>query len=126
MFLKYNIFTLFFLGLILVGCLLPGSKLPKASTENLDKVIHITLFFMFSFSAIIGFIKQSQFPRLHFDAVKYVIGFGVFLTVLTETIQHFLIPRRSFDLFDIFADFVGIAVALGLFMLVRGKEKCGF
>lgn len=126
MFLRYNIFTVFFLSLILLGCLIPGSNLPKASTQHLDKVMHITLFFLFSFSAIVGFVKQNQFPRLHFDAVKYVIGISAFITIATEVIQHFFIPRRTFDFFDIVADLVGITLAFGFFLYVRGDKKCGF
>jgi len=126
LFLRYNIFSITFFSLILLGCLVPGSTLPASNAKNLDKVVHILLFFMFSFSAIIGFIKQSQFPRLHFDAVKYVIGISVFLTVSTEVIQHFFIPRRTFDVFDIVADLVGIAIGFGLFLYVRGDKKCGF
>ena len=109
-----------------MGCLIPGSTVPKASVQNLDKVMHIALFFLFSFSAIVGFIKQSQFPRLHFDAVKYVIGIGAFLTISTELLQHFVIPRRSFDVFDIIADLVGIFLAFCFFLYVRGDKKCGF
>lgn len=126
MFLRYNIFSIFFFSLILFGCLLPGSNLPESSVKNLDKIIHISLFFLFSFSAIVGFIKQSQFPKLHFDALKYVIGIGLVLTIGTEVIQHFLIPRRSFDVFDIVADVVGIVIATGFFLFVRGDKKCGF
>ena len=81
---------------------------------------------MFSFSAIVGFIKQSQFPRLHFDAVKYVIGFSIFLSMATEITQHLFIPRRSFDLFDILADIIGVIIAFVFFMIVRGNKKCGF
>lgn len=126
MFLRYNIFTLFFLSLILVGCLIPGSTLPQSSTKNLDKVMHITLFFLFSFSAIVGFVKQSQFPRLHFDAVKYVIGISALLTIGTEVVQHFFIPMRAFDVFDIVADLVGLVLAFIFFLYVRGDKKCGF
>lgn len=126
MFLRYNVFTLFFLSLILIGCLLPGTDLPESNTKHLDKVFHISLFFMFSFSAIVGLIKQSQFPRLHFDAVKYVIGFSIFLTMGTEITQHLFIPLRNFDVFDILADIIGISIAFGFFMIVRGNKKCGF
>ncbi len=126
MFLKHNIFTFFFFLLIVIGCFTPGSNLPKARVENLDKVIHTTLFFLFSFSSIIGFIKQSQFPKLHFDAVKYVIGISILMAFFTEIIQHFFIPRRSFDFFDIVADLTGIAFAFSLFLVVRGNKKCGF
>lgn len=88
--------------------------------------MHISLFFFFAFSAIVGFIKQSQFPKLHFDAVKYVIGIGAFLTIATEITQHFFIPRRTFDPFDIVADLVGIILAFLFFLYVRGDKKCGF
>ena len=126
MFLKHNIFTLFFFLLIFIGCFIPGTNLPKARVENLDKVLHATLFFLFSFSSIIGFIKQSQFPKLHFDAVKYVVGVSILMAVFTEIIQHLFIPRRSFDFFDLIADFVGITFAFSLFLLVRGNKKFGF
>ncbi len=126
MFFRYNIFTLFFFSLIIVGCFIPGSKLPKARVENLDKVIHATLFFLFSFSAIVGFIKQNQFAKLHFDAVKHVVIISILLAISTEVIQHFFIPRRSFDVFDILADLTGIALAFGFFLYVRGDKKCGF
>ena len=94
--------------------------------ENLDKVLHSILFFLFSFSAIIGFIKQSQFPKLHFDAVKHVVVISTLLAIITEVIQHFFIPKRSFDVFDILADLIGIILAFGFFMYVRGDKKCGF
>jgi VanZ family protein len=126
LFLRYNIFSLFFFLLIVFGCFLPGTNLPKARVENLDKVLHITLFFLFSFSSIIGFIKQSQFPKLHFDAVKNVVGISTIMAFSTETIQHFFIARRSFDIWDIFADLIGITLAFSFFLLVRGNQKCGF
>ena len=126
MFLRYNIFTLFFFSLIVIGCFIPGNNLPKSRVENLDKVLHSILFFLFSFSAIIGFIKQSQFPKIHFDAVKYAVGIGAILAIITEVIQHFIIPRRSFDVFDILADLVGIILAFCFFLYVRGDKKCGF
>ena len=126
MFLRYNIFTLFFFSLIIVGCFIPGSNLPKIRVENLDKILHSALFFLFSFSAIIGFIKQNQFPKLHFDAVKNVVGISTLLAITTEVIQHFFIPNRSFDIFDILSDLVGIILAFVFFLYVRGDKKCGF
>jgi len=126
LFLRYNIFALFFFSVIIVGCFIPGSNLPKARVENLDKVIHCILFFLFSFSAIIGFIKQSQFPKLHFDAVKYVFGIGASLSIITEAVQHFIIPGREFDMWDILADLTGTILAFIFFLYVRGDKKCGF
>ncbi len=126
MFLRYNIFTLFFFSLIIIGCFTPGGNLPKVGVENLDKFLHGALFFLFSFSAIIGFTKQNQFPKLHFDAVKHVVEISSLLAIITEVIQHFFIPNRSFDIFDILSDFVGIILAFVFFFYVRGDKKCGF
>jgi VanZ family protein len=58
--------------------------------------------------------------------VKYVILISVFLAIGTEIAQYLFIPRRSFDVFDILADLIGIILAFGFFMIVRGKNKCGF
>lgn len=125
MFLRYNIFSILFLTVLLVGCFLPGSTLPKDNTQNLDKALHVILFLCFTFSAIVGCVKQSQFPKLHYFALKHVTIFSVLLTVVIELIQHFFIPRRGFELLDIVADLVGISLAVGLFFFVKGKEKCG-
>ncbi len=125
MFLRHNIFSILFLSILLLGCLLPGSHLPKNETHNLDKALHIILFLCFTFSSLVGCIKQSQFPQLHYFALKYVIIFSVFLTVIIEFVQHFFIPRRGFELLDIAADLVGILLATGLFFIIKGKEKCG-
>ena len=126
MFLRYNIFSIIFLVILLVGCLLPGSTLPKSDTQNLDKVLHVLLFLCFTFCSLVGCVKQSQYPILHYFALKYVTIFSVLLTVLIELIQHFFIPRRGFELLDIGADMAGITLAIGLFFFVKGKEKFGY
>tara|TARA_B100001758_G_C18262548_1_gene531860 strand:- start:240 stop:620 length:381 start_codon:yes stop_codon:yes gene_type:complete len=126
MFLRYNIFSIIFLVILLVGCLLPGSTLPKSDTQNLDKVLHVLLFLCFTFCSLVGCVKQSQYPILHYFALKYVTIFSVLLTVLIELIQHFFIPRRGFELLDIGADMAGITLAIVLFFFVKGKEKIGY
>ncbi len=126
MFLRYNIFSIIFLVILLLGCLLPGSTLPKSDTQNLDKVLHVLLFLCFTFCSLVGCVKQSQYPILHYFALKYVTIFSVLLTVLIELIQHFFIPRRGFELLDIGADMAGITLAIVLFFFVKGKEKIGY
>ena len=126
MFLRHNIFSILFLAILLVGCLLPGNSLPNADTQNLDKVLHVILFLCFTFCSLVGCVKQSQYPMLHYFALKYVTLSSVLLTLGIEVIQHLFIPRRGFELLDIVADLVGIVLAIILFFIVKGKEKFGY
>ena len=126
MFLRHNIFSILFLAILLIGCLLPGNTLPNSETHNLDKVLHVILFLCFTFCSLVGCIKQSQYPMLHYFALKYVTIFSVFLTLGIEVVQHFFIPRRGFEVLDIVADLAGITLAITLFFIVKGKEKFGY
>lgn len=123
MFLKHNLFTLFFFCVIVLGCFLPGSNLPKDNTQNLDKVIHVFLFMSFSLSALIGFVKQGQFQKLHYFPIRNVAIIAISLTVITEVVQHFFIPRRGFELLDIVADVCGFVVGLLLFLYIKNGDK---
>ena len=100
--------------------------MPNSDTQNLDKALHIILFLCFTFCSLVGCVKQSQYPMLHYFALKYVVLFSIILTVAIEVIQHYFIPRRGFELLDIVADLVGIVLAVALFFFVKGKEKCGY
>lgn len=126
MFLRHNIFSILFLAILLIGCLLPGNSLPNAETQNLDKVLHVILFLCFTFCSLVGCVKQSQYPMLHYFALKYVTLFSVLLTLWIEVVQHLFIPRRGFEMLDIVADLAGIFLAVILFFIVKGKEKFGY
>jgi len=116
----------FFVVLILI-CI-PGYDLPE--TDNwlqriyFDKLVHIGIFGLLAllFHFPIGNSRISTFKRnrLHRLVTFSTIVYGI----LTEIIQHFFIPGRSFDLGDWAADIIG-AIAAHIFIYYyrsrRGK-----
>ena len=104
--------------IILIAVLLPGSSLPDVSSFGLDKIIHFTLFFGWAVAV-----------RYDFPAVKKMLVFslGILFSFITEILQLFA-EDRSYDLYDMLADSLGLAMGLILSHLViplitRVREK---
>lgn len=81
------------------------------TTQNFidDKLLH---FLCFAYLTLI--FKLTQFIRQDFWLYVIVLAYGI----LIEIVQMFL-PYRSFELLDIFADFMGILCSGLLFKLVK-------
>ncbi|HVF81212.1 MAG TPA: VanZ family protein [Flavisolibacter sp.] len=104
--------------LISVLCFLPGSAFPKQDwldEVSFDKWVHFGLF------AVLLFLWRFHFPYsrpYHFIlfGLSVVYGFGV------ETIQHYFISNRSFDLYDVVADMAGSIAGLWFWARVYIKK----
>ncbi len=81
------------------------------SGPGYDKVVHILLFAFVSVNAYFYFSKDKK-------QLILVLAIIASLPVLTEVIQHF-IPYRNFDWKDIIADYVGLVVGWGIFVLLK-------
>ena len=83
----------------------------NSSSQSLidDKLLH---FLSFAYLTII--FKFTQFIDQDFWLYVIVLAYGI----LIEIVQMFL-PYRSFELLDIFADFMGILCSGLLFKLVK-------
>ena len=103
----------FFLILILI-CL-PGSKIPTVETWlndiYFDKWVHTGLFAVL---VLLFIYPVSKFPLpqevKRNTAIKIAIAACTW-GLTTEFIQKFFIPDRSFDLFDLAADSLGVLLA---------------
>ena len=98
---------------IVIGCSIPGDSLPESVLLSFDKVLHLMAF--------VGFGALWLSARPH--ASRNVLIGGVLLAVFTEVYQHVMPIGRSFDLFDILADTVGLClgVALGWLWMHRAS-----
>lgn len=95
-------------AVILIAVLLPGSSLPDVSSFGLDKIIHFILFFSWAIAV-----------RYDFSTLKKIIVLvlGILFSFLTEILQLF-VEDRSYDLYDMIADSLGLVMALILSYLV--------
>ena len=76
-----------------------------------DKIGHAGLFGFLTLVAIIG----SRFRGFRIGRLNIYLGaLLVSLFVIAEEVSQAYIPSRTFDFFDLVADFVGIALAVGL------------
>jgi VanZ family protein len=108
--------SIFCVLVICVLLFLPGSRLPKQNLfhiENLDKIVHAFLFLFLEWLLLWDghVINVAKSVRLVILSTLFVIVFAV----LTELIQHFLIPERTGNIFDFCADLIGLAVGIILY-----------
>jgi VanZ family protein len=104
-----------FIILIIVG--IPGNQIPKITNwTNLfqpDKIVHIVLFFPFSWLWASYFVTQTSRRKTLF----WVALFGMIYAILTELLQFYLFLGRNANMPDAIADIVGVLV--GLFIFVK-------
>lgn len=103
----------FFLILILI-CL-PGSNIPTVETWlndiYFDKWVHTGLFAVLVLLFIYPVSKLTISPEVKKNtAIKIAIAACTW-GLTTEFIQKFFIPDRSFDLYDLAADCLGVLLA---------------
>ena len=101
--------TFFVSLLIIIALLIPGDNLPHIGIGGYDKLIHMAMFAVWAVAV-----------RFDFDTkpFRYILIFlvGLLFSVLTEFLQ-LLVEGRSFDIYDMAADTVGLIAGL----LVSGR-----
>lgn len=98
--------TLIISLLIIVAVMIPGRDLPDVNIGSYDKLIHVSMFLVWAVAACFDFGTAQR--------VCYFIFFGgALFSAFTEVLQ-ILVEGRSFDLHDMAADIVGLALGLVL------------
>jgi VanZ family protein len=102
-------------GIIFFLCFLPGSKLPKEDWLDkiyFDKIVHAALYFIL-FSLI------KRIPEKPTKSILYIASILCIIQgIIIEFIQgSTLIQNRSFDLYDIVANIVGVLIAVVFFKI---------
>jgi VanZ family protein len=98
-------------GVILFLCLIKSSDLPKVNIENLDKVIHAFLHFVFTSLWFLYFKKQwsglSKYRLLGFSLIcSFIFGIAI------ELMQQYFTTTRTADVFDVLANLSGSVLAI--------------
>jgi VanZ family protein len=92
---------------------MPGSALPAVGwfeTLQVDKWVHVFLFFVMVLLFYRPFLKHL-IQAHHTGWQLYIPLLAVLYGIVIEVLQHYIIPNRSFDVYDIAADGVGCLLA---------------
>jgi VanZ family protein len=90
--------------LIIIAVLIPGKDLPDVNIGGYDKIIHMAMF------AVWGVAVRYDFNARPFNFLLVFLA-GISFSALTEILQ-LLVEGRSFDLYDMAADAIGLIVGL--------------
>lgn len=121
--LKINQSVRFILVIVYVGCiaalsLLPPQDFPQLPLfEGFDKVVHFTMYFIFSLLFSWAMKTELNYLRLLL-IIPITIGWGVFM----EIMQLEMHLGRSFDLYDMLANSIGVSFGILIFVFVTRKS----
>lgn len=105
--------------LILLLTLIPFGDLDRIKPIEfslMDKAAHICLFGVHSF-LLAGYLKKSsESPALKNRFILTTIGLPFLFGLFIECLQYF-IPERSFEFFDLIANFIGILTGVVSFYI---------
>lgn len=101
---------------ILLISSVPSYRLPKTRLVFLDKIVHLSEYFVFSALMARAFSCASKFVRGKYLIFTAVLG-AVF--ALLDEVHQIFLPTRSFDLWDLFFDVLGVFAGL----MVYEKSK---
>jgi VanZ family protein len=122
MFLKYNIWGIIWILIILVACSTPGRQLPPAPFINFDKLIHFFFYGMLQILLMRGFVLQKQFPALRKNYLLITAIFSTTYGIFIEVMQGYILKNRSFDQYDIAANIVGVVLGIVFWMIFFQKK----
>jgi VanZ family protein len=113
--------TIIWLVLMFYMLFSPGSGLPKTGIFNIpyfDKIVHFGMFSLLLFL----FLYESQ--KSNKKAAFYIIYLSIFLifSALSEVIQYKFIQGRSGNMYDFYADFIGLIFG-GIFYKFLWKKN---
>ncbi|GHE28496.1 VanZ family protein [Sphingobacterium griseoflavum] len=110
------------LMLLLMG--LPSTDLPDTNYfEGFDKLAHCGFFFVFAVLLLRGFILQGKGRSSKIKTFLIVLFITSFLAFGTEAIQLYFSAGRMADWWDIFADYMGIGMALLAYLLLHQRKQ---
>lgn len=108
------------LALLLLS-LISLQGLPKAEVENADKFFHTFAYAGLTFIWYLQYFSRSRKNKNHLRKKPLllicllIVGFGIFIEVLQDSITSY----RTFDVYDILANFIGTVLALITILLLE-------
>ena len=122
---KYKFFFYLCNLILIVLYLFPGSVLgwflyndsslqPQITPNLIVSSNHVYAFLILSFVGFFTYKKIKQFRSLSI--------YLIFLSIILE-ILHYFIPQRSFELYDLFGNLVGVIIVIIIFYFFKKNEN---
>lgn len=106
--LYYAIVAIALLILITYVSLLPGQEIPKVGLKNIDKVVHMVMYFILSSFMLLGF-GNLKHKSIFVKSIPILMSF--FCSFLIEILQEYTTSSRLFEINDILANGIGCVIA---------------
>ena len=98
--------------LFLILYLYPGSILGFVVYNDFSKQPQVTPDFIFSSNHVYAFLALSLLGFISYiEKKKLIIFYFLFLSIILE-VSHLFIPNRSFQLFDLFGNILGVIISI--------------
>jgi len=94
----------------------------KISISNLDKVVHFGIYFLFTL-VWFGYFSGLKLKRSISKAVLKASLLAFFAGISIEILQEFLRKARSGDVYDVYANCLGILVAVVLLYQIKKNKE---
>ncbi|MCX6282283.1 MAG: VanZ family protein [Bacteroidetes bacterium] len=115
-FLRNNRWSILWGLIILILTLMPGNAIPRVplwiDRLHPDKLVHLFIFAVFTFLLIKGFGKKDNPVFVRNFPMVWAIMISLFIGGATELLQGWVIPLRTADWKDFFADTFGTMVVV--------------
>ncbi len=123
MFLKFNWFPIFWTCAVIAIHAIPGQEIPIPYWDlfEFDKVVHLIIFMILSFSWANGIFKQSASYKLKVHGIKLILVFSLMLGLVLEMMQNAIFVNRYFQWPDVIADGIGSILGIGMFYAIYGS-----
>lgn len=120
-FVRYRLPALAWALLIFLGSSIPSSKFPNLKIFDFDKLIHITIFFVFGLLVYRASTPRNGGTVFRWKRALIAIGVVVLYGAFDEIHQSF-VPGRSLDKWDLLADSIGGCFA-AIVIFARHRKK---
>lgn len=114
---KNNYFWLAIIWTLLITflCLEPSRDLPKIEINNIDKLVHGSVYILFTGLWYLYFKTQNPIKTAIIKAFFLAVGYGIWI----EIAQYFFTTTRRADVLDALANTFGASIAVILILIVN-------
>jgi VanZ family protein len=104
---------------ITIGSLISMKDVVETKINFFDKIIHVGAYLILTLSWLLSYRSNAKSLKNHFLIAIAVFVYGIIIEVLQATFTS----NRQADIYDVFANLVGITISFFIFAVVYQKKQ---